>query len=93
MGISLRSGVGKSTLLAMLARNTNADAIVIGLVGERGRELKEFIEDDLGEAGLASLRRRRRHVRRTGTGAPPGGLRRHDRCGTTSGPGLACVAP
>jgi flagellum-specific ATP synthase len=53
MGIFAGSGVGKSTLLAMLARNTNADAIVIGLVGERGRELKEFIEDDLGEAGLA----------------------------------------
>jgi flagellum-specific ATP synthase len=53
MGIFSGSGVGKSTLLAMLARNTDADAIVIGLVGERGRELKEFIEDDLGEAGLA----------------------------------------
>ncbi len=53
MGIFSGSGVGKSTLMAMLARNTNADAIVIGLVGERGRELKEFIEDDLGEEGLA----------------------------------------
>ncbi|MBI3675710.1 MAG: flagellar protein export ATPase FliI [Proteobacteria bacterium] len=53
MGIFAGSGVGKSTLLAMLARNTDADAIVIGLVGERGRELKEFIEDDLGEDGLA----------------------------------------
>ncbi|MGH6871808.1 MAG: flagellar protein export ATPase FliI [Rhizomicrobium sp.] len=53
MGIFSGSGVGKSTLLAMLARNTNADAIVIGLVGERGRELKEFIEDDLGTEGLA----------------------------------------
>ena len=52
MGIFSGSGVGKSTLLAMLARNTDADAIVIGLVGERGRELKEFIEDDLGEEGL-----------------------------------------
>jgi flagellum-specific ATP synthase len=47
------SGVGKSTLLAMLARNSNADAIVIGLIGERGREVKEFIEDDLGPEGLA----------------------------------------
>jgi flagellum-specific ATP synthase len=53
MGIFSGSGIGKSTLLAMLARNTDADAIVIGLVGERGRELKEFIEDDLGPEGLA----------------------------------------
>ncbi len=52
MGIFSGSGVGKSTLLAMLARNTDADAIVIGLVGERGRELNEFIEDDLGDEGL-----------------------------------------
>ena len=52
MGIFSGSGIGKSTLLAMLARHTDADAIVIGLVGERGRELKEFIEDDLGEEGL-----------------------------------------
>ena len=53
MGIFSGSGVGKSTLMAMLARNSDADAIVIGLVGERGREVKEFIEDDLGPEGLA----------------------------------------
>src|SRR5262245_1424197 len=52
MGIFSGSGVGKSHLLGMLARNTDADVIVIGLVGERGRELKEFIEDDLGAEGL-----------------------------------------
>ena len=53
MGIFSGSGVGKSTLLSMLARNSDADAIVIGLIGERGREVKEFIEDDLGAEGLA----------------------------------------
>ncbi|HEY2836684.1 MAG TPA: flagellar protein export ATPase FliI [Rhizomicrobium sp.] len=53
MGIFSGSGVGKSTLLAMMARNSNADAIVIGLIGERGREVKEFVEDDLGVEGLA----------------------------------------
>ena len=47
------SGVGKSTLMGMIARNTKADINVIGLVGERGRELREFIEKDLGPEGLA----------------------------------------
>ena len=53
MGIFAGSGVGKSTLMAMLARNTNADVVVFGLVGERGREVREFIEEDLGEEGMA----------------------------------------
>ncbi len=53
LGLFAGSGVGKSTLLSMLARHTKCDVAVISLVGERGREVREFIEDDLGEAGLA----------------------------------------
>ncbi|MEO1113928.1 MAG: flagellar protein export ATPase FliI [Pseudomonadota bacterium] len=53
MGIFAGSGVGKSVLMSMLARNTDCDVAVIGLIGERGREVQEFIEDDLGEDGLA----------------------------------------
>ncbi len=53
LGLFAGSGVGKSTLLSMLARHTECDVAVISLVGERGREVREFIEDDLGAAGLA----------------------------------------
>ncbi len=53
VGIFAGSGVGKSTTLSMIARNTTADINVLTLVGERGRELRDFIEKDLGEKGLA----------------------------------------
>jgi flagellum-specific ATP synthase len=53
LGLFAGSGVGKSSLLAMLARHTACDVAVLALVGERGREVREFLEDDLGEAGLA----------------------------------------
>lgn len=53
MGIFAGSGVGKSVLMAMMARYTDAEVIVIGLVGERGREVQEFIQDELGPEGVA----------------------------------------
>ena len=53
MGIFAGSGVGKSSLMAMMARHTRLDVSVLGLIGERGREAREFIEDDLGSEGMA----------------------------------------
>ncbi len=53
MGILAGSGVGKSTLIGMIARNTEADINVIALIGERGREVRDFLEKDLGDEGLA----------------------------------------
>ena len=53
LGLFAGSGVGKSTLLSMLARGADCDVAVISLVGERGREVREFLEDDLGPEGLA----------------------------------------
>lgn len=70
MGIFSGSGVGKSVLLSMMARYTEADVSIIGLVGERGREVQEFIEDDLGTDGLA------RSVVVVATGDEPALMRR-----------------
>lgn len=70
MGIFAGSGVGKSVLLSMMARYTAADVSVIGLVGERGREVQEFLEDDLGPDGLA------RSVVIVATGDEPALMRR-----------------
>ncbi|MCA9320801.1 MAG: FliI/YscN family ATPase [Planctomycetes bacterium] len=53
MGIFAAAGCGKSTLLSMIARNVQADRVVLALIGERGREVRGFLEDDLGEEGLA----------------------------------------
>jgi len=70
MGIFSGSGVGKSVLLSMMARYTEADVSVIGVGGERGREVQEFLEDDLGEDGLA------RSVVIVATGDEPALMRR-----------------
>ena len=55
MGLFAGSGVGKSTTLGMIARNSEADVNVMALIGERGREVKEFMEDSLGPEGMKKV--------------------------------------
>ena len=90
IGIFSGSGVGKSTLMGMIARNTSGDINVIALIGERGREVKEFIEKDLGPEGL------KRSVVVVATSDEPALMRikaawcyRH--CGVLQRPGLGAV--
>ena len=91
MGIFSGSGVGKSVLLSMLARNVKADVSVIGLVGERGREVQEFLQDDLGDEGLARSVVVVVDLRRAGLDAPAGRLSdaRDRRIFPRRGPGRA----
>ena len=93
MGIFAGSGVGKSVLLSMLARNVGADVSVIGLIGERGREVQEFLQDDLGEEGLARSVVVVVHLRRAGPDAPAGRLSdaRHRRVFPRPGQGRAVL--
>ena len=74
LGLFAGSGVGKSVLLSMLARWTECDVAVIGLVGERGREVQEFVEDDLRGGRPGAQRRRCRDLRRSRVDAAAGGV-------------------
>ncbi len=92
IGIFGGSGVGKSTLIGMMTRNTSADVVVVGLVGERGREVGEFLEDALGAEG----RRRAVVIVSTSDQSPlvrdARGAGRDQRCGELCSRGPGCTA-
>ena len=77
MGLFAGSGVGKSSLLSMIARGTAAEVSVIALIGERGREVREFLEDDLGAGGPRPFHRRRLDCRPARADAGSGRVHRH----------------
>ena len=80
VAIMAGAGVGKSTLLSMIARNTRADVKVIALIGERGREVEDFVTRTLPAERARAHDRGRRHLRNAGVGARPRRIYRHHHC-------------
>ena len=89
LGLFAGSGVGKSTLLGDLCRSVEAEVKVLALIGERGREVRDFVEEVLGEKRVEEFSCGRSNLRSIATSAPPGGLGGHVNCGVFSRSGSA----